>query len=148
MPEAKTKPTAVSVRDFLATVADPQRRRDCKALIPVMERLTGSPATMWGPSIVGFGRYEYRLASGKIGASCITGFSPRKADLTLYLLAGYEERGTKALLAKLGRHKLGKVCLYLKRLVDVDLLVLEQLLAESIAETRRLHHTPLVTRST
>jgi len=137
MPEAKTKPTAVSAQDFIAAVADPQRRRDSEALLPIMQRLTGSPATMWGPSIVGFGRYQYPLASGKIGESCITGFSPRKGDLTLYLLAGYDEPGTQALLAKLGPHKLGKACLYLKRLVDIDLAVLEQLIARSIAETRR-----------
>lgn len=137
MPEAKTKPTAVSVADFIAAIDDPQRRRDCEALLPMLARLSGSPATMWGSSIVGFGRYEYPLAGGKTGECCITGFSPRKSDLTLYLLAGYEGRGTQALLAKLGKHKLGKVCLYLKRLADVDLAVLEQLLAESIAETRR-----------
>lgn len=137
MPEAKTKPTAASVMDFIAAIDDPQRRRDCETLVSIMARLSGSPATLWGSSIVGFGRYEYPLASGKTGESCITGFSPRKNDLTLYLLAGYEARGTQALLAKLGKHKLGKVCLYLRRLADVDLAVLEQLLAESIAETRR-----------
>jgi len=137
MAEAKTKPTVVSVRDFIATVADAERQRDCEALVPILERLTGSPPVMWGSSIVGFGRYEYPLASGKTGEWCITGFSPRKSDLTLYLLAGFEQRGTQALLAKLGKHKLGKVCLYLKRLDDVDLAVLEPLIAESIAETRR-----------
>ena len=137
MPEAKTQPTAVAVQDFLATVADPQRRLDCEALIPLFTRLTGSPATMWGASIVGFGRYDYPLSGGKTGSCCITGFSPRKGDLTLYLLAGYEARSTQALLVKLGKHKLGKACLYLKCLSDVDLAVLEQLIAESVAETLR-----------
>jgi len=139
MSEAKTKPTPVRARDFIAAVEDPVRRKDCETLLPIMERLTGCKATMWGSSIVGFDQYQYRLASGQVGESCITGFSPRKGDLTIYLLAGYEERGTKALLAKLGKHKLGKVCLYLKRLADVDMAVLEQLIAESVAETRRQH---------
>lgn len=136
MYEAKTKPTAVSVESYLAAIADDVRREDCRALSDLMQRLSGCAPTMWGTSIVGFGQYHYKYASGHEGDSCLIGFSSRKGDISVYLLAGYETDETRSLLAQLGRHKIGKACLYLRRLSDVQLPVLEQLIAGSIAETR------------
>jgi hypothetical protein len=137
MYEAKTKPTEQSVADYLAAIENDERRRDCEALVTLMKRLTGCPATMWGTSIVGFDRYRYEYASGHKGESCVVGFSSRKGDLSVYLLGGYEEPATQALLAQLGRHKIGKACLYLRKLADVQLPVLEQLVVRSVAEVRR-----------
>lgn len=133
--EAKTKPTARSVADYLEAIPDETRRRDCEQLVVLMQRVTGCEPRMWGPSIVGFDRYHYRYASGHEGDSCVVGFSPRKGDISVYLLGGFE--GREDLLAALGRHKIGKACLYLRRLADVDLAVLERLVALSVADTRR-----------
>jgi hypothetical protein len=124
MAETKTKPTAVSVDAFLDGVAHPVRRADGKALRAMMERVTGEPAVMWGPSIVGFGRYHYRYASGHEGDTCRVGFSPRSANLVLYV-GGFPEY--EALLARLGKHKRSTACLYLGKLTDVDLGVLEEI---------------------
>jgi hypothetical protein len=135
--EAKTKPTARSVGDYLAAIPDEARRRDCEQLVVLMRRVTGCEPCMWGPSIVGFDRYHYRYASGHEGESCVVGFSPRKGDLSIYLLGGFE--GREELLAALGRHRIGKACLYVRRLADVDLAVLERLVALSVADTRRRH---------
>jgi Domain of unknown function (DU1801) len=137
MAEAKTQPTAASVSAYLDAIGDEGRRQDGQALVGLMQRVTGCPATMWGTAIVGFDQYQYRYASGREGRSCIVGFSSRKNDLTIYMVAGYD--GADALLAELGPHRLGKACLYLKRLSDVRLPVLEQLIARAVAETRRLH---------
>ena len=136
MYEAKTKPTAVSVESYLAAIADDARREDCRVLTDMMQRLTGHPPTMWGISIVGFGQYHYKYASGHEGDSCLIGYASRKGDISVYLLAGYETDETRALLAQLGRHKIGKACLYLRRLSDVQVPVLEQLMAHSIAATK------------
>lgn len=135
--EAKTKPTGASVASYLSAIEDDERRRDCKSLVALMKRITGCPPKMWGPSIVGFDRYHYRYASGHEGDCCLVGFSSRKSDLSVYLLAGYEDRETKQLLAALGRHKTGKSCLYIRRLADVKLDVLEQLVRRSVDSTRR-----------
>jgi len=135
MAEPKTKPTAVSVDAHVEAIADATRRADCRTLIDLMQRATGAPATMWGPSIVGFGSYHYRYESGHEGDACMVGFASRKSDLVVYLMDGFDERD--ALLARLGRHKIGKACLYLKRLWEVDLAVLERLVALSVAEVRR-----------
>lgn len=137
MAEAKTKPTGASVTAYLNAIDDPERRKDCKTLATLMKKATGCSPKMWGPSIVGFDAYHYVYASGHEGDSCVVGFSSRKDALSVYLLAGYEEATTKALLAKLGKHKIGKACLYLKRLADVQLPILEQLIVRSVAETRR-----------
>jgi hypothetical protein len=136
MYEAKTKPTAVSVESYFAAIADDARREDCRALTDMMQRLSGHAPAMWGTSIVGFGQYHYKYASGHEGDSCLIGYSSRKGDISVYLLAGYDTDETRALLAQLGRHKIGKACLYIRRLSDVQLPVLEQLMARSIAETR------------
>lgn len=130
MAEAKTQPTDEPVADFLARVADPGRRADCDAVLAMMRRATGVEPVMWGTGIVGFGRYRYTYASGRSGDWPVIGFSPRKNDLTLYLMPGFE--GKAELLARLGKHKTGASCLYLKRLSDVDLPTLEQLVNDSV----------------
>lgn len=129
MSEPKTRPTTVPVADFLATQAEP-RRADCQALVRMMEAATGEPAVMWGDAIVGFGRYAQAYSNGKSLDWPLVGFSPRKNDLVLYLMQGFD--GADALLDTLGRHKASKACLYLKRLADVDEGVLRQLVAGSV----------------
>jgi hypothetical protein len=124
MAETKTKPTGASVDAFLDSVAHPVRRADGKAVRDMMERITGEPAVMWGPSIVGFGSYHYRYASGHEGDACRIGFSPRSANLVFYV-GGFDDY--EALLARLGRHKRSKACLYLNKLADVDMAVLEEI---------------------
>lgn len=136
MAEAKTKPTRVSFATYLAGIDDPERRRDCKALAAMMKRVTGCGPTIWGPSIVGFGSYHYKYASGHEGDSCVVGFSSRKGDISLYLMGVLQDPGAKPLLAKLGKHKAGKGCLYVRRLSDVDPQVLDQLVARAVAYIR------------
>ncbi len=136
MYEAKTKPTAVSVESYLAAIADDTRREDCRVLSVLMQRVSGHEPKMWGTSIVGFGTYHYKYASGHEGDSCLVGFSSRKGDISLYLLPGCEGDDMHALFAQLGRHKMGKACLYIRRLSDVQLPVLEQMIARSIAATK------------
>jgi hypothetical protein len=131
MAEIKTKATEVSVDDFLDSVEHPGRRADGKAVCAMMERVTGEPATMWGPTIVGFGSYHYKYASGHEGDMCRIGFSPRSASLTLYV-GGFPEYD--ALLGKLGKHKRSKACLYIK-LADVDIAVLEEIVRRSFENT-------------
>lgn len=133
MAEIKTRPSEVSVDAFLDGVEHPVRRADGKAVRAMMERVTGQPAVMWGPSIVGFGSYHYRYASGHEGDMCRIGFSPRAANLSLYV-GGFPEY--EALLATLGKHKRGKGCLYINKLADVDLAVLKEIAARSFAATK------------
>jgi hypothetical protein len=128
---AKTQPTGADVEEFLAAVPDPNRREDARTLCSLLSEVTGEPPVMWGSSIIGFGTYRYRYESGHEGTSPLAGFSPRKANLVIYLIGGFEERHHR-LLAKLGPHKTGKGCLYLKRLADVDLDVLRDLVDRSI----------------
>ena len=124
MAETKTKPTTVSVDAFLDAVEHPVRRADGHEVRRMMERITGETATMWGPSIVGFGSYHYKYASGHEGDMCRVGFSPRSAKLVLYV-GGFAQYD--ALLEKLGKHKRSKACLYLNKLADVDQAVLEEI---------------------
>ena len=128
----KTVPTAASVKDFIAAVEDDERRADCLTLVNLMEAATGEKACLWGSAIVGFGAYEYALASGSTGQAPVAAFSPRKNDLTLYITPGFERY--QSLLARLGKHKTGKVCLYVKRLADVDAAVLKELVAASVSD--------------
>jgi hypothetical protein len=129
--EAKTKPTKESVTGFLNKITDATRREDCFAVVKIMEEITGSKPQMWGPSIVGFGSYHYKYASGHEGDWPVIAFSPRKQDLTLYLsLNGYEKFG--ALMDQLGKHKTGKSCLYIKRLSDIHLPTLKKLIKASV----------------
>ena len=133
MAETKTKPSAADVDAFLDRVDHPVRRSDGKALRALMEKVTGEPAILWGPSIVGFGSYHYRYASGHEGDMCRVGFSPRSANLALYV-GGFPDY--EALLAGLGKHKRSKACLYLARLADIDLAVLEEIIRRSHAATK------------
>ncbi len=137
MAEPKTKPTGASVEAYLASRASPEQLADCKALMAICERITKQPPEMWGPSLVGHGSYTYTYESGHSGAACLTGFAVRGKDLVVYLTAESPEQ--VELLAKLGRHKMGKACLYFKRLADLDVEVLEALIAGSVAEVRRRH---------
>lgn len=130
--EPRTKPTNVSAADFIAAVPDARRRADAEVVLAMLTEASGEQPVMWGPSIVGFGSYR-----GQTGDWPIAGFSPRKANLVVYLTPEYETRAD--LLARLGKHKTGKSCLYLNRLSDVDLGVLRQLVDDSIAETRAKH---------
>lgn len=133
MADIKTRPTGVAVDAFLDAVPDPQRRADGEVLREMFERITGEPAAMWGPSIVGFGSYRYQYESGHGGEMCRIGYSPRKAELVLYILSGAAEE--EAQLARLGKHKTGKCCLYIKRLSDIDMDVLEEMVVEELKRT-------------
>lgn len=135
MAENKTKPTTASVEDYLDARANPQQRRDCMQLISLMKKITRQPATMWGPSIVGFGTFRYTYQSRRTGESPLAGFAIRGRDLVVYLAA--EGDPQKALLAKVGKHTMGKSCLYFRRLADLDISILEQLIIGSITEARQ-----------
>ncbi|MDT9002478.1 DUF1801 domain-containing protein [Paucibacter sp. APW11] len=137
MAETKTKPTGVSVDEYLASRASPEQLSDCKAIMALCKRVTKQPAVMWGPSIVGYGRYKYRYESGHSGEAPLTGFAVRGRELVVYLSCEDPEQGE--LLAKLGKHKMGKSCLYFKRLADLDTKVLEELIVGSVAEIQRRH---------
>ena len=133
----KTQPTDASVEAYLAARGSEAQRADCARLAELMHRITRQPPRMWGPSIVGFGAYRYRYDSGREGESCLTGFAIRQSELVVYLVAESAEQA--ALRARLGKHKMGKSCLYFKRLADLDMAVLEQLVAGSVAELERRH---------
>lgn len=130
MAELKTKPTQSSVSAFLNNIADEQRRKDCQKLARIMTRVTKATPRMWGPSIVGFGEYHYTYDSGREGDWFLTGFSPRKGDLTLYISSGFD--GHEDLMRRLGRHKTGRSCLYVRKLDDIDLDVLTALLERGV----------------
>jgi len=133
MPEAKTKPTQVSVASFIDAIADDTKRADAKAIVKMMQSATGEKPKMWGPSIIGFGSQRLKYESGREGDWPIAAFSPRKAATVLYGLN--EDRDAKVLLAKLGKHTTGKSCLYIKKLADVDRKVLEKLIQNAVAAT-------------
>jgi len=135
MAENKTKPTERSVKAFIEAIEDPGRREDCKSISELMEKLAGAKPKMWGESIVGFGKYRYAYASGREGEWFLTGFSPRKQYLTLYIM-GYLEFYSN-ILENLGKHKHGKGCLYIKRLEDIDMEVLKSLILTSIERARK-----------
>lgn len=137
MAETKTKPTGASVDEYLASRASPEQLADCKAIMAMCQRVTKQQPKMWGPSIVGYGSYTYRYASGHSGEASLTGFAVRGRELVVYVIA--ENPGQVELLARLGKYKMGKVCLYFKRLADLDAKVLEALIAGSVAEVRRLY---------
>ena len=135
MAEAKTKPTEQSVDSFLDKITDERVRDDCRKLIAIMQKITGSNPKMWGPSIIGFGKYHYQYDSGHEGDSCLTGFSPRKQNISIYVMLGAFAH--EDLTEKLGRHKAAKGCLYIKKLDDVSIPVLEKLIARSVAALRK-----------
>jgi len=140
MAELKTKKTAASVKDFLNRVPEERKRKDSFALLKLMQEITGARPAMWGPSIVGFGSYHYKYASGREADWPLAGFSPRKQNLTLYITAGFDGYGE--LLGKLGKHKTGKACLYLNKLEDVDLSTLKELVRRSVEHMRRTNPAP------
>jgi hypothetical protein len=135
--ENKTKPTKLSVAAFVDAITDEAKRAETKSLVKLLQRATGEKPTMWGPAIIGFGTYHYVYDSGREGDMMLVGFSPRKAALVLYGLTGHA--GADALLGKLGKHTTGKGCLYVKKLADVDVTVLERLSAEAFVANRKKH---------
>jgi len=134
MAEPKTKPTNESVKDFLNEISDEARRADCFAVAKIMEEISGEKPKMWGPSIVGFGSYHYKYASGREGDWPMMGFSPRKKDLTLYIMMGFEKHAD--LMEKLGKHSTSKSCLYIKRLSDVHIPTLKKLIKIGLKDLR------------
>lgn len=136
MAELKTKKNAASVKRFIDAIPDERKREDSRVLLQVMKKATGKQPRMWGASIVGFGEYHYKYESGREGDWFVTGFSPRKQDLTLYIMAGFA--GQTDLMKKLGRHKIGKSCLYIKRLSDVDSGVLEKMIRRGVEQIGKL----------
>ena len=137
MAENKTKQTTASVSTFVDAIPEEARRSDAKALIKVFQKVTGEKPKLWGPSIIGFGTYHYRYESGREGDTLLAGFSPRKPACVLYGLAGAD--GADALLKKLGKHTQGKGCVYIKKVADVDLSVLEQLIEKAV-KARKAHN--------
>lgn len=131
--EAKTKATNVDVADYIAALPDARRRDEAQLIDAMHRRVTGHEPRMWGPSIIGYGSYRYRYDSGHEGVMCRAGFSPRKAAMTVYLMGNYCDHSDQAdaLFARLGKHKTGKSCLYINKLADIDLMVLEELVALS-----------------
>ena len=137
MAEPKTKLTEASVEDFLNAIKDEQTRQDCFAIVELMRKITKAEPKMWGSNIVGFGTYTYKYASGTTGDWPLTGFSPRKQNLTLYIMSGFTRYDE--LLQKLGKCKTSKACLYVKRLADVDQKVLKELIEQAVAHTIKQH---------
>lgn len=137
MAEPKTKQTDVSVDDFLNTIPDAQKRAEAFAIVKLMKQVTRYEPKMWGGSIVGFGRYHYKYASGHEGDSCLVGFSPRKQNFTLYLMLGVADNSD--LLDKLGKHKTGKGCLYINKLADVDVPTLKELIKRSVKQLKTMY---------
>jgi hypothetical protein len=135
MAETKTRPTGASVDAYLASRASREQLADCKAIMAMCKRITRQQPKMWGPSIVGYGSYTYRYESGHSGDTCLAGFAVRGKELVVYLIA--DTPGQARLLAKLGKHRMGKACLYFRRLADLDVEVLEALIAGSVAEVKR-----------
>jgi hypothetical protein len=135
MAENKTKPTGASVADYIASRANAQQRIDCRELMALLKKITRHSPKMWGPSIVGYGSYRYTYESGRTGEAPLTGFAIRGRELVVYLMADGEE--SRSLLSRLGKHKMGKSCLYFKQLADLDRSALEKLVAGSVADVRR-----------
>lgn len=134
MVELKTKENDQSVDAFLDAVEDPRKREDCRTLVDIMQEATDEGPRMWGDNIVGFGRYRYKYASGRTGEWPLVAFSPRKQNLTIYIMAGFDDY--EDLLGKLGKHTTGKACLYIKRLSELDLAVLKTLVKASVEHMR------------
>ena len=137
MAENKTRLTEASVESYFSTIQDESRRKDCVQLSRLMSEATREPPRMWGTSIVGFGSYHYKYESGREGDSCLTGFSSRKGDISIYLVKEFP--GQQELLSRLGKYKMGKGCLYVSKLKDVDLDVLVQLVIGTVTERKRVY---------
>ncbi len=139
MAENKTNKTGASVTEFLRSIDNPQMRADARRVASIMRRVTGKRAKMWGSAIVGYGTYHYKYDSGREGDFMVTGYSPRKQALTVYIMPGFSKFGP--LMKKLGKYKTGKSCLYIKRLSDVDEAVLEKLIDGSVRQMRKKYET-------
>ena len=139
MSESTTKPTKVDVNEYLDALTDPAKAEDSRTLIELMGGITGEPAVMWGPSMIGFGFWHYTYPTGNHGDLFFTGFAPRAKALTIYLTSGVEP--VEEELARLGKHQVGKGCLYIKRLSDVDLDVLRELITKSVWLTKAQANT-------
>lgn len=137
MAENKTQPTDADPRAFIAGIEDERKRADCEVLLEMMERVTGEPPVMWGDSMVGFGQYHYKYNSGREGDYFLTGFSPRKQNLTIYIMPGFKQYEDE--LSRIGKHKNSVSCLYLKRLSDIDLDVFEPMVADSVKRMREIY---------
>lgn len=140
MAENKTQPTKVSVAAYIATLSDEAKRADAKALVKIMHAASGEKPKMWGPSIIGFGSHHYQYESGREGDMPIIAFSPRKAAIVLYIASRLS--GSAALLARLGKHSMGKGCLYIKKLADVDERVLNELVGKAAAALKPMRPKP------
>lgn len=140
MAQPKTRPTQQSVESFLSTVSDEQKHRDCLTIDEMMRQATGEAGRMWGESIVGYGLYSYKYASGHSGEWPVVAFSPRKANLTLYIMSGFDQNDE--LLSRLGKYKTGKSCLYIKKLADVDQEVLNELITRSVVHMKETNPGP------
>ena len=134
MSENKTRPTQLSPEEFIESVSHPTRQADARTLLALMKSITGWTPRMWGPSMIGFGEYHYKYDSGREGDMFRTGFSPRKANMVLYIMPGYADFGDK--LDRLGKHKIGKSCLYINKLADVDMDVLEEIVRAGLADMK------------
>lgn len=130
--EPKTKPTAVEPKAYVEAVENKTRREDGLILLDFFDRITGLKPVMWGPSLIGYGRYKYEYESGRSGEMLLTGFSPRKASQVLYIMPGYRYGDMEDKLSRLGKHKLGKSCLYINKLADVDMNVLEEIVRDGL----------------
>lgn len=139
MAENKTKPTAQSPTAFINSIEDKQKRADVKKVAAMMRKATGAKATMWGSSMVGYGQYHYKYASGREGDYMLTGFAPRKQALTIYIMPGFDK--FESLMQKLGKYKTGRSCLYVKRLADIDEKILERLIVDSVKTMRKNYET-------
>lgn len=137
----KTKPTEIDPKDFIAAVESDKKRADAETLLAFFARVTGLKPKMWGPSLIGYGRYHYKYESGREGDMLMTGFSPRKANLVMYIMPGYRSEAMQDKLARLGKHKLGKSCLYINKLADVDLDVLEEIVRDGVDYMRENYET-------
>lgn len=137
----KTKATDVDPKAFIATVEPQRRKDDAETLLAFFNRITGLAPKMWGPTMIGYGRYHYRYESGREGESFLTGFSPRKQRLSLYIMPGYRFGEMEDKLNRLGKHKLGKACLYINKLADVDMDVLEEIVSDGLAEMHAKYET-------
>jgi len=138
MAQNKTQPTKLKVSEFIAGIENKTKRDDCRELMKLMSEITGNRAKMWGTAIVGYGKYHYKYESGREGDFFLTGFSPRKQALSIYIVSGFSNN--PELMEKLGKYKTGKSCLYVKKLDDVDRSVLAQLVEESVAYMREKYH--------
>lgn len=137
--ENKTKPTEFSPAEFIRTIAHPGRRADALVLLDWFSEVTGFPAVMWGQSIVGYGRYHYEYESGRSGDFLMTGFSPRKSNLSVYIMPGYQDLGSY--LERLGKHKTGAACLYINKLDDIDMAVLKEVVLFGIKDLQKKYQT-------